>query len=633
MERRALENDPQELDGFKQKIDLVEYAQRQGYQVIAQGKRGDWQHLENNGEHIIVSRKGNGQVYLNPGNDRDRGTIIDFVKTREIKNLGEVRLHLREYLNEYPEPSLAYIMAPDGNRLNGLPVKPSLEPGKEIDRLETEEEKRTRLISEVLGIRKELSDRSYLHSRALTDETIDSPAFKGRVFTSQQNEFHNTAFPLYNENGLTSVEQKNTGYKSLLALPKDGVWVSHPTLGKDTPIERLVINESAIDAMSYHQLKYDGKNTMYIATAGTVTEKQIELIQRVIDKQQPNEIILANDRDAAGRKFNINYLNDLHTARPFREIADQEAYAEAHRPVSWHAALGKYHTNLRVEYHHVSAMEGTERVKLLVNQVERINSLQDEPSIELNIQRSTDKNTVLKLSVAKADTAQLEVISQELYRLREQLRPEQQQQPSNFIRVDYPVAKDFNRDLEFVTQGLNPEQIRQQAMLDDQAKATQKQIREQQRSVTQQQEQTEQASSAKIGETDPARTAAGQHQVHLPQSFWATGSEKQVLIKVEEPDKGKDTKGQAEAVKDAVERSSAKVGAINSSFESGHKYSEIKVYYRTNQEEIGKISKTLDAIGSQKGNQVIEKNSDRAERREMANKGEIQRPAQQELSR
>ncbi|KAA5539641.1 toprim domain-containing protein [Adhaeribacter rhizoryzae] len=619
MERRALENDPQELDKFKQKIDLVEYAQRQGYQITAQGKRGDWQHLENNGEHLIVSRKDNKQVYLNPGDDRDRGTIIDFVKTREHKSLGEVRLHLREYLNEYPEPSPAYNIARNDHHLNSFSVKPIRQSGQAISDLETAEEQRTRLIAEVLGIRRELSDRSYLHSRALTDETIDNPAFKGRVFTSQQNEFHNTAFPLYNENGLTSVEQKNTGFKSLLALPKDGIWVSHPTLGKDTPIERLVVNESAVDAMSYHQLKYDGKNTMYIATAGTVTEKQIELIQRVIDKQQPSEIVLANDRDAAGRKFNINYLNDLHPARPFREVANQEAYAEAESPIGWHGTLGKYHTNLRIEYHHASAPEGAERVKLLVNQVARINSLQEEPSIELAIQRSTEKNTVLRLSVAKADTAQLEVISQELYRQREQLRPELQKQPANFIRVDYAIAKDFNRDLELITQGLNPDQIRHQAILDEQAKATQKQLREQQRAVAQQQELT--------------HPAAGLHQVKLPPSGPAAGSEKQVLVKVEEPYKEKESKGQAETVKDALVRSGANVGDLKSSFKKGVKYTEIKVSYRTDQEEIGKISKTLDAVGAQRGNQVMEKNLDRAERREIANKPEIQRPAQQEISR
>ncbi|UOQ75267.1 toprim domain-containing protein [Hymenobacter cellulosilyticus] len=78
------------------------------------------------------------------------------------------------------------------------------------------------------------------------------------------------------------------------------------------------MSESAIDSLSHFQLKHgqDPKNTLYIATSGTPTEAQVALIQRVIDKQQPREVVLANDRDAGGRQFNINYLNELQPARP-----------------------------------------------------------------------------------------------------------------------------------------------------------------------------------------------------------------------------------------------------------------------------------------------------------------------------
>jgi len=653
MERQVLENDPQELERFKERIDLVEYAQRQGYQIKAQGKRNDWQHLENGGEHIIVSRKDDKQVYFNPGDDRDKGTIIDFVKTRQHKNLGEVRQHLREYLNEYPEPQKAYATALVPARLEGKPK----EQGETATEAEIEEEKRTRLISEVLGVKRGLTDRTYLYSRSLTDETLDSPAFQGRVFTTEKNEhgFRNTAFPLYNEHGLASVEQKNTGYKNLLELPKDGIWVSHPTQGKGTPVERLVLNESAIDSMSYHQLKNDDKNTMYIATAGTVTERQTALIQRVIDKQNPQELILADDKDAGGRRFNINYLNDLQPARPFKELANQEAYSEASRPVQWHATAGRYHANLRVEYHHENSQEGAERVKYLTGQVERINSVQDEPSIEMMVQRSTEKDTVIKLSVAKADTAQLEVISQELYRQREQLRPEQERHPVNFIRVEYPIAKDYSRDLELASQGLSTSQIQAQAMQDEREREAQRLQKEQLRAEAQRLEQAQhllqlqqpndtlerrqqhkegQQGKATLGITSvvPAKTDAGQ-RLPATEQLDGAGSEKELIIKVEERDKGTGSKGQAEAVKDTVERSGAKVGDIQSTSTSGLRHSEMKVAYRTDDPEIGRISNTLDAIGNQKGNDVVENNSDRAERREIAGKVENHRLSQQEITR
>ncbi|SHJ79740.1 Toprim-like [Hymenobacter daecheongensis DSM 21074] len=492
------ENDPNELDRFKRDIDLVDYAERQGYQIKKEGKRGDWHQLEKDGEVLIVTRKDDHQVYLNTGDDRDRGSVIDFAKTRggdgHGLNLGQVRQQLREYLNDGPAPTRAYAPAADVARLNALPV------GNPDHERQAEEDRRTRLISEVLGVKRELTDRTYLHGRGIEDQTIDSPAFQGRIFTAQQNEHKNTAFPLYNAEGLASVEQKNEHYKNLLPLPKNGIWVSHSTEGKGTQVERIIVSESAIDSLSHHQLKsgQDQKNTIYIATSGTPTEAQVALIQRVIDKQEPREVVLANDRDAGGRQFNMNYLNELHPARPLVPVAEQEAYKEPTRPVEWHATSDKYHTGLKVTYHHDSAEAGAQQVQQLSDRVGQMNGTQEAgPTIALEVQRSSDRETVLRLSVAKADTAQLEVLTHELYRQREQLRPEPERQQETFLRVDYPVAKDWNRDLELTRQGLNAEQIRAQALRDEQQREAERQQRlaeqhrqeQEQRQLARQQEQ------------------------------------------------------------------------------------------------------------------------------------------------
>lgn len=508
MNAPSRENDPTELDRFKRDIDLVDYAERQGYQIKKEGRRGDWHHLEKDGEMLIVTRKDDHQVYLNTGDDRDQGSIIDFAKTRggdgHGLNLGQVRQQLREYLNDGPAPARVYASAPEVARLNALPVG---DPGRER---QAEEDRKTRLISEVLGVKKELTDRTYLHGRGIGDDTIDSPAFQGRIFTAQQNEYKNTAFPLYNEQGLASVEQKNEHYKNLLPLPKNGIWVSHPTDGKDTPVERIVVSESAIDSLSHYQLKHgqDPKNTLYIATSGTPTEAQVALIQRVIDKQEPREVVLANDRDAGGRQFNINYLNELHPARPLTPLADQEAYKEASRPVEWHATSDKYHAGLKVSYHHESAEAGAQQVQQLTDRVAQMNGTQEAgPSIHLEVQRSSERETVLRLSVAKADTAQLEVISQELYRQREQLRPAPERQPEAFLRVEYSASKDWNRDLELTRQGLNAGQIRAQAQRDEQQREAERQQRlaEQQRQAQEQRQLARQQAQERRDATPEAQ--------------------------------------------------------------------------------------------------------------------------------
>ncbi|RYU84849.1 toprim domain-containing protein [Hymenobacter persicinus] len=525
------ENDPTELDRFKRDIDLVDYAQRQGYTIKKESRRGDWHHLVKDDEHVIVTRKGDHQVYLNTGDDRDAGSIIDFAKTRggdgHGLNLGQVRQQLREYLDGAPAPArqypTQYATPPDSARLNGLPV------GDPEQARQAEEERRTRLISEVLGVKKELTDRSYLHGRGITDATLDSPAFQGRIFTAQQNEHKNTAFPLYNEHGLASVEQKNEHYKSLLPLPKNGIWVSHPTAGKDTPVERVVVSESAIDSLSHFQLRHgqDPKNTLYIATSGTPTEAQVALIQRVIDKQQPQEVVLANDRDAGGRQFNINYLNELQPARPLVPVAEQEAYREASRPVEWHATSDKYHTSLKVTFHHDSAEQGAGQVQQLSERVEKINQTQqDGPSLAVEVQRSTEQATIVRLTVARADTAQLEVVAQELYRQREQLRPAAERQQEAFLRVDYPLAKDFNKELEYTAQGLSAEQIRAAAQREEQQQESERQQRlaEAQRQEREQREAERQARREQ--ESSPeAQQGREQDDTHFQTVLGATAAE------------------------------------------------------------------------------------------------------------
>ena len=525
------QNDPNELDRFKRDIDLVEYAQRQGYEVKKEGKRGDWHQLAKEGEVLIVTKKDDHQVYLNTGDDRDKGSVIDFAKTRGGDggglNLGQVRQELREYLNDAPAPSRSYATVPDVAKLTGLPVG---------DERQAEEERKTRLISEVLGVKKELTDRTYLHSRGIEDKTLDNPAFQGRIFTAQQNEHKNTAFPLYNEHGLASVEQKNEHYKSLLPLPKNGVWVSHPTNGKDTPVERVVVSESAIDSLSHHQLKHekDNKNTIYVATSGTPTEAQVALIQRVIDKQEPKEVVLANDRDAGGRQFNMNYMNELHPARPLTPIGDQEAYKEASRPVEWHATSDKYHTALKVTYHHDSAEARAPQVQQLTDRVAKMNGTQEAgPTIDVEVQRSTERETVLRLSVAKADTAQLEVIAHELYRQREQLRPEQERQQETFIRVDYPIAKDYNRDLELTLQGLATDQIRAQAQREEQEKAAERAQRQEQERLQalarqeeerQRQEQAHQEEETRRQNTPEAQKQRQEDNRHFTEAVLGTAA-------------------------------------------------------------------------------------------------------------
>src|SRR5208282_5666674 len=88
-----------ELEKFKTDIDLRVYAEGQDYQL---DRKESWSGSAvmrgpNNGK-IIISRKPDGHyAYWSVRNDKDRGTVIDFIANRTGKNLGQIRKELREW--------------------------------------------------------------------------------------------------------------------------------------------------------------------------------------------------------------------------------------------------------------------------------------------------------------------------------------------------------------------------------------------------------------------------------------------------------------------------------------------------------------------------------------------------------
>ncbi len=65
------------------------------------------------------------------------------------------------------------------------------------------------------------------------------------------------------------------------------------------------MTESAIDALSYHQLRR-GKSeaARYLSTAGAPSAAQFELLERTFSRMRPKSIVVAAvDSDEAGRKL------------------------------------------------------------------------------------------------------------------------------------------------------------------------------------------------------------------------------------------------------------------------------------------------------------------------------------------
>ncbi|QKG59053.1 toprim domain-containing protein (plasmid) [Hymenobacter sp. BRD128] len=511
------ENDNFELDHFKRDIDLVRYAtERHGYTVTAEGKNGQWHNLEKGGEKLLVS-SGKGQeypLYKNLHDERDAGTIIEFAQARGEGrngpglNLGEVRKELRTYLGEVgPEVAARPVplQFPERQQAPALPLSGS------------EEERREALIRQVLGADRGLTDRSYLHSRHITNETIDNPAFQQRIFTSQENKHHNTAFPYYNETGIAQVSSKNQEPgapkwdRFIEGMPKEGVWVSKPTEGPNTKVDRIVVSESPIDSLSYHQLNHraGSPNTLYVATGGTPTEKQAELIQRIIDRQQPREVALANDRDPSGVRYNINYLNDLSPARKMSQVGALEVPEGSSRPVEWHATTeGKYHNKIKVEFSTEKAHEGRTALAELGQRVEAINAGQnrtgEEASLRLEVLRTSSQQSVARVVAPLSDAAHLLELAQYLHQQREARLPAAERQAGEFIKFEAPITKDYNQDLALTVAGKSAAEIQAFAEAQQRQYLEEKLLKQQQENEArrQQEEQRQQEAQAAARERE-----------------------------------------------------------------------------------------------------------------------------------
>lgn len=269
----------EELEEFKQKIDLREYAATLGY---ALDRRESWRNSAvmraPSGDKIVIKRGNDGHyVYFSVRDDRDNGSIIDFVQHRKNLSLGTVRKELRAWSGR-SAPS------PGSGPGQALPSLPALEKtGKD------------RLAVETLYRRmQDAPGHPYLvEERKLPVELLTCERFAGRI---RMDERRNAVFPHFDESGLCGYELKNRNFTGFATGGEKGLWFSR-TWKEDA---RLVFAESAIDALSYAAL-FPDEHARYASIGGQLNPKQPGLIQAAALKMPAGaEIIAATDNDTAG---------------------------------------------------------------------------------------------------------------------------------------------------------------------------------------------------------------------------------------------------------------------------------------------------------------------------------------------
>ena len=266
-----------QLERFKTKINLVEYAMSYGYEYIYPKSTHNKAMLrhESGDLIVVVTDKDNRGLYFSFKNDWDKGTIIDFIQHRSELNLGEVRKELRPWLNQ---------------------------SDKAIAKPQPMSDERISLIQEFLEF-SVLTNHPYLAKLGISNSTLNDEKFIGRLAVDSKD---NVIFPYYDDDGLAGYAIYNDGLNSFNRSRKKALWKSNYN-SEDT---RLVFTKTAIDALSYHQL-FPKEHTRYISTEGMPSSYQRELIIEAIAEFNfaGNEVIIATGHD---EKNILAFLADNH---------------------------------------------------------------------------------------------------------------------------------------------------------------------------------------------------------------------------------------------------------------------------------------------------------------------------------
>lgn len=321
-----------QLSDYKQQIDLVQFLETEGFAKDRRKSTRRWPVLENvEGRKLIIghNQKTSEYFYYNPDDSRDKGTIVDYVigKLNIDTSAKEGWQQLHEYLGQYR-----------GDLSHMLENKPSASH----DSQPANEANRRNAMSHYFRL-DPLTNTDYLmNKRGLTVDTIGHRAFIGKIFnkafTSRKTGelVINTVFPMENEQGTTAILLKNDSPTGLVnghtwGERLESVWVSN--LPKGHQPKQLVICESPIDALSYHQLhpSKEPYDRLYVATGGQPSSLQPLTVQRLIDRVKPEQVILAHDNDNSGIRFNISWAGRLQLPGQTTQQTDQRFSVSNHK--------------------------------------------------------------------------------------------------------------------------------------------------------------------------------------------------------------------------------------------------------------------------------------------------------------
>lgn len=269
-------NDADELERFKE-LNLGELAAFYGYQIDRrQSSRSNLVMRHADGDKIIIATGEDGHgIFYSTKADRN-GSVVDFAMFREGCTLGHARKALRRYTGQQAHPP-----------------SPSARPPA-IPKPEPIPKDRAALIAQWHCFRP--YGGSYLKSRGLSPATV--AAFAERLRLDERG---NTAFRHDERDGLCGWEKKNRGFTGYARGSSKGLFACRVGIRPGEAVPRIIIAESALDAMSHHE--HDPRPGLWLSFGGGLSPSQHELLAYVLTKYPAAEVITATDADNQGEEF------------------------------------------------------------------------------------------------------------------------------------------------------------------------------------------------------------------------------------------------------------------------------------------------------------------------------------------
>lgn len=288
------QRDAAELERFVREIPLPKLLEEHGF-ALDRKESGKNSLKYRDGKNIlIVGQKEGRWGYFSALDEKDRGSVVNFVQNHIEQNLGRVREYLRPYIGEERRPwreapSMPREFQGENTRLSDADLS---EGWKSLPSLQGRAE-------------------AYLKARALNPETLMAYGRSMRTVATGHHQNVGFAHIQYREDKggfvISGWETKGPGkdgersFSGFSTGGQKGLAVfCHKDRDPGRPLDRLTICEASIDALSKAQMDGLPRQDGYVSTGGQWREESIRALEALLVRDHPREVVLGMDNDESG---------------------------------------------------------------------------------------------------------------------------------------------------------------------------------------------------------------------------------------------------------------------------------------------------------------------------------------------